>query len=272
MGEVLLSSKSFIDIRALGELYSNCYVLATNKARGTLAQLAQLPNATLLLRRKLDQKLQQNNGACLMLFEVSLSFPQPFSKSWPSARTLVIGALFLPAALGLLGQAIWALGLTGSGRAKGAVAVLAIATFLICLEQARMAAVDLWQIEAVRPQRQDSQLNRFSLVTRSTIAIELVGFYVAVLWVGWGALIVLLSQLWFNLLAEIQLQPAAPAPVQPRRWADRLSVLAADGVGLGLVSLWIAGVAPLYNAALLLGIVLVYGWVKYLQPQLKSPH
>lgn len=134
-----------------------------------------------------------------------------------------------------------------------------------------MAAVDLWQIKVVRQQISDPQLERFHSVTLSTIFIELIGFYTGVLWIGWGALIVLLSQIWFNLLAGIQLHPEGSSPMQPCGRADRLPVLVADGVGLGLVSLWIAGIASLWVAALLLGIVLVYGWVKYLQPRLKSP-
>ena len=129
-----------------------------------------------------------------------------------------------------------------------------------------MAIADLLQIEATQRQVQDQRLDRFRWVTQSTIAIELVGFYIAGGWLGWGAFTVLLSQAWFNLLAQIRLHPEAPEPIQVRSLADRLPVLIADGVGLLLASFWIAQIAPLVNAALLLTIVLLYGWFKYIRP------
>lgn len=137
---------------------------------------------------------------------------------------------------------------------------------MLCLEQAHMAITDLQQIAAAQQQVQDQRLDQFRWVTQSTIAIELVGFYIAGIWLGWGAFTVLLSQVWFNLLAQIRLQPGAPEPIQLRGLSDRLPVLVADGVGLLLAGFWMAQIVPLVAAALLLTIVLLYGWFKYIQP------
>jgi hypothetical protein len=172
----------------------------------------------------------------------------------------IIGFLFLPPALGLLRT------ITGEISHNWSASLLALGTFLLCLEQAHMATADLLQIEATQRQVQDQRLDQFRWVTQSTIAIELVGFYIAGGWLGWGAFTVLLSQAWFNLLAQIRLHPEAPEPIQVRSLADRLPVLIADGVGLLLASFWIAQIAPLVNAALLLTIVLLYGWFKYIRP------
>jgi len=71
-----------------------------------------------------------------------------------------------------------------------------------------MAAVDLAEIAQFQQKTSDPRLDRFFMVTISTIVLELSGFYVAALWIGWGALIVLVSQIWFQCLAKIQLQPS----------------------------------------------------------------
>lgn len=183
--------------------------------------------------------------------------------------------LFLPAILGISAE-FW-IGTEGchwlsskycaSPGTGWAVRLLALGTLLICLEQAHMAIADLQQIQSTRQQLQDPRLDHLQVVTLSTIAIELAGFYVSVLWLGWGALIVLLSQAWFNLLASIQIQPSPVPSIQPWGLCDRISVLAADGVGLLLVILWINQTAAFSSATLLLAIVLIYGWVKYLQPK-----
>lgn len=180
----------------------------------------------------------------------------------------MIYLLFLPAGLGLLGQVIGALGWSDRTSPTWAVALLALGTLLICLEQAHMAVVDLRQIREVKRQIQDPRLLVFQWVTLTTIAIELLGFYIATHWLGYGALIVLLSQVWFNLLAKIQLHPATHYPIQTWGIQHRLSVLIADGIGILLASLWIAQIMPLLGAILLLGIVLLYGWLKYIQPQI----
>lgn len=166
--------------------------------------------------------------------------------------------LFFPACLGLLGQVIRGDQLSDQ--------FLAIAIFLLCVDQARMAVVDLEQIAQVKQQTQDSRLARFYRATLSTIALELLGFYSAAVWLGWGAIAVLFSLVWFNLVAGIQLHPGQKVAVQTWGIPERLPVLCADGIGLVLMGLWMARIAPLTIAIGLLGLVVAYGWMKYAVP------
>lgn len=181
--------------------------------------------------------------------------------------------LFLPASLGLVRQI-----LNGEGLA---LQLLAIAFLLFSLEQTRMAIVDLEQIAAVRQQVQNEQaqneqaqnemvqgdrLKLFYRVTVSTIALELLGFYTAAIWLGWGAVLVLLSQVWFNCLANIQLHPNSRSPIQPWGISQRIPVLVADGIGLILVGLWMTNISALWMASGILGLAIVFGVVKYLVP------
>lgn len=169
------------------------------------------------------------------------------------AWTIFVG--FFPACLGLISQIIQAHDL--------GYQLLALALLLLCIDQARMAVVDLEQVAAVKQQVQDSRLDFFYKITVSTIGLELLGFYGAFLWLGWGVAIVLLSQVWFHLLAGIQLQPLAVPPIQAWGVPERLPVLVADGIGLLLVGLWMLQVAPLGMATGLLGMVVAYGCIKY---------
>ncbi len=172
--------------------------------------------------------------------------------------------LFLPASLGLLRQVIWGDGLSHQ--------FLALGFLLFCIDQARMAVVDLDHIAAVQIQVTDARLKRFYWVTVSTIVIELVGFYAASILLGWGAMVVLLSQVWFNLCAGIQLQPTAAQVIRPQGISGRSLVLAGDIIGLLLVGLWMQGIAPLGISLLLCSMAIVYGLVKYILPlKLKSP-
>jgi hypothetical protein len=163
--------------------------------------------------------------------------------------------LFLPASLGLLAQVF--------GGDKLSHQLLALALLLLCIDQARMAVVDLENVKQVKQQVQDPRLDNFYWVTVSTIVLELLGFYGSYIWLGWGAILVLLSQVWFNVLAGVQLQPGEENPIQTWGIPERSIVLIADGIGIILVSLWIAQIAPLWMALGLLAMVLIYGWLKY---------
>lgn len=167
----------------------------------------------------------------------------------------IIFLLFFPACLGLLGQV--------AGAEQWSSRIFAIAILLLCLDQARMAVVDLEQIAQVQQQTYDVRVKRFFQVTLSTIALELLGFYGAAVSLGWGAIAILASQIWFNLLAGIRLHPSQKVAIQGWGIPERLPVLYADGIGLVLVSLWMLQIAPLAIAASLLGLVLLYGGVKY---------
>jgi hypothetical protein len=172
-----------------------------------------------------------------------------------SSIARVILLLFFPAWLGLLRQVF--------GADSLADQVLAIAILLLCIDQARMAVVDLEQLAQVKQQTQDRRLRRFSQATVSTIILELLGFYIAGIWLGSGAIAVLLSLIWFNLLAGIQLHPEQTVTIRPWGIPERLPVLLADGIGLVLISLWMVRIAPLAIASGLLGLVTVYGGAKY---------
>ena len=141
--------------------------------------------------------------------------------------------------------------------------LLAMAIFLLSLDLWIMAVFDLQQVARVRTLLiNDAKLDRFYKVTMITIALEWVGMYGAQssLWVG--AAVILISQVGFNLFAGVQLLPDQKEPIVTFGIRDRALVLVADGVGVGLVSLGLAGVMPLGMASGLLGMVIIYGGVK----------
>ncbi|NEP17317.1 MAG: hypothetical protein F6J97_10490 [Leptolyngbya sp. SIO4C1] len=125
-----------------------------------------------------------------------------------------------------------------------------------------MAAVDLSQIATLRAQTADPRLGPFERVTRLTVGFELIGFYAALWRPGSGAVLVLLSLIFFNSAATVQLQPA----IAPYSLGQRLPVLLADGVGLLLVCLWQQQIAPLWTSSRLLGAITLYGLIKYISP------
>jgi hypothetical protein len=143
--------------------------------------------------------------------------------------------------------------------------LLTIALLLLGIDQTRMAIVDLQNIQAVREQiGNEPGLDWFHKITFSTIALELVGFFLAWWQIGWGTAVVLLSQIWFNGLAGVQLFPTTEQPIQTLGWRDRWVVLLADGVGLGLTMLWIWQIQAMGMAIGLLLMVVIYTIVKYL--------
>ncbi|NJN49113.1 MAG: hypothetical protein HC805_04125 [Alkalinema sp. RL_2_19] len=147
-----------------------------------------------------------------------------------------------------------------------AARLLAIALLLLGLDQTRMAIVDLENIATVRqiPDcASQPQLTRFDWMTRSTIAFELIGFYVSSQWLAWGCICVLLSQVWFNLLAGVQLLPTTEQPIQPFGIRDRAVILVADSLGIGLASGYAAEIQPCGMAIGLLSMVCLYGMIKY---------
>jgi hypothetical protein len=145
-----------------------------------------------------------------------------------------------------------------------ATQILALVFLCLGIDQARMAVVDLECVFAVQQQVQDDRLDKFYILTISTIVWELAGFYVASVWLGWGAICILLSQIWFNLLANVRLQPLAKPAIEHWALAERFPVLLADGIALVLVCLWMLQIAPLSIALTLFGLLVAYGWVKYI--------
>ncbi|MBE5227783.1 MAG: PEP-CTERM sorting domain-containing protein [Microcystis aeruginosa PMC 728.11] len=141
------------------------------------------------------------------------------SGRWVSCFNPTYVHLFFPASLGIISQIFPPENLSA--------AILALGTLGMCMEQARMAAVDLVEIAQFQEKISDPRLDRFFIVTISTIVLKLSGFYLAVLWIGWGALIVLVSQIWFHCLAKIQLQPTTEKIID-YGIVPRLPILLAD--------------------------------------------
>ena len=139
---------------------------------------------------------------------------------------------------------------------------VAIALALLCVDQGRMALVDLSNIRQVT--LKDKSVRQFHRVTLMTIALEVVGFYLAWIQLGLGTALVLVSQLFFNTLAKIQLYPSSLEPIQPFGWQERSSVILANTVALGLIVVWQLGQFRPIAAALLFTMVIVYLVVKYL--------
>lgn len=193
-------------------------------------------------------------------------------QSWRS----LVPVLFLPAGLGLLMEI--------SAAATTAERVLAAAIALFCPELARMAWVDLSNVAAVTQQTEqvaeqmaeqmaeqarDSRLNRFHAVVISTIVLEITGFYLAMLSLPGGAIAVIFSQLWFNLLADIQLYPGQTPAIVPFGRADRRAVLIANGIGLGLLGLWFWQEIRIWLASGLFLLIIIFLLIKYVVPQIK---
>jgi hypothetical protein len=197
----------------------------------------------------------------------------------------IIFLLFFPACLGLLTQVIWGVELTNQ--------LVALGTFIFCIEQARMAVKDLRQIEDAKAHVQDVRLDTFYKVTVITIAVELLGFYTSTLWLGWGSILILLSQIWFNLLANVKIEftnkadnysfyrtsaltlsapvlllddvsNAVEITINVQAWeiSERIPVLTADILGLVLISFWMLQIGSLFISWLLFAMVITYGIAK----------
>lgn len=197
------------------------------------------------------------------------------SLNWLFVRRFIY-LLFVPATIGLAWHALYS--------ATLAQQLLASALVLFCIELAIMAKVDLDSIAAVReaahPLELNQPLNQFLFVVVSTVVLELLGFYAALFSLPIGALVVVFSQLWFNLLAQIQLRLGQSPALIPFSIAQRLPVVLANGLGLGLISLWFAptlsSILPLelssgivmqmrrWISGGLLALVLLFLLVKYL--------
>lgn len=184
----------------------------------------------------------------------------------------IVPFLFLPAGLGLLIEIFQA------PTAPERIVTFALALF--CLELARMAFVDLENVasvaETANDSMTDSRLSHFRTVVISTIALEIVGFYLAALFAPFsqplllpvGAIIIIFSQLWFNLLAGIQLWPTGVPSIEPWGIGQRLPVLIANAIGLGLLGLWIIPEIRLWLAIGLATLIILFLLIKYAIPAL----
>ncbi|MEM6255931.1 MAG: hypothetical protein AAF821_23720 [Cyanobacteria bacterium P01_D01_bin.156] len=168
------------------------------------------------------------------------------------APLVTLGGLFGVAAVGILAWNYQPLASLG----------VAIALALLCVDQGRMALVDLNNIHQVT--LADKRVRRFYWLTLITIVLELIGFYLAWLKLGMGTATVLISQLLFNTLAKIQLYPGSLQPIEPLGLQERSPVLIVNTIALGLIIGWQLGTFRLVAASLLPTMVIVYLIVKYL--------
>ncbi|MEB3311891.1 MAG: hypothetical protein VKJ02_16825 [Snowella sp.] len=142
---------------------------------------------------------------------------------------------------------------------------LALGLLIFAIDQAKMAVLDLNNIAIAKTKIQDPRLDQFYFITISTITLELTGFYLAVFQLGWGILLVLGSQVWFNLLVNIRLQPNDVNPIQNKPISEKVGVLLADIVGMILIGVWMIPVAPLTIVITLWTIAIAYAGIKLFQ-------
>lgn len=135
-----------------------------------------------------------------------------------------------------------------------------------------MAWVDLENIARVKAQQEDSHLNRFYTVVVGTIVLELLGFYSALLSLQWGGLIIIFSQLEFNLLAGIQLWPQETPAVVEFGISKRWPVLIANTVGMALLGFWFISHIRIWLAGGLLLLIIIFLLLKYVVPNLRRWH
>ena len=175
---------------------------------------------------------------------------------WP---TRAIVGLFWVAAAGLG----WRYLSTPNGlnQPAGSVAI-ALALLLVCIDQGRMAWVDLFNVYQIS--LADRRVAAFYAITLITIVIELIGFYLAWQYLALGMGVFLISQLFFNTAANLQLHPGSQDPIRPFPTQARWPVLLANGVALSLIALWQANQFRQLMSSLWLGMVVIYLAVKYL--------
>jgi hypothetical protein len=179
--------------------------------------------------------------------------------------------------MGLYGPAIAALLWQAIVQPEVAQKLLAIALLLLSLDLLKMAIFDLEQVALVKSRWLESQpktvlidetdprLAWFQKVTIVTIVFELLGLYGAWVSLSWGAIVILLSQVGFNLFAQVQLLPDQLEMIQSFGIRDRAIVLIADGLGIVLAAIGLSGRYSWETSAGLLGMVVLYGIVKFSQ-------
>jgi hypothetical protein len=176
----------------------------------------------------------------------------------------IIFLLFFPACLGILGQVIR----TQIFDHR----LLALGLLIFAIDQAKMAVLDLKNIKIAKEKIKDIRLQYFYYTTISTIALELIGFYLASMQLGWGIILVLGSQVGFNFFANIRIQPNEFTIIEDKTFSEKIVVLMADIVALILIGFWMNAIAPLSIVLTLWTMAIAYGCIKYfLSLQEKNP-
>jgi hypothetical protein len=167
----------------------------------------------------------------------------------------VIFLLFFPACLGILGQVIRSEAFDHR--------LLALGLLIFAVDQAKMAVLDLKNIKSAKEKIKDIRLQYFYYIVISTIALELIGFYIASVQLGWGIILVLVSQVGFNFFANIRLQPTESTIIQEKPFSEKIAVLIADIIALILIGFWMNAIAPLTIVLTLWTMAIAYGCIKY---------
>ncbi|MDY6902970.1 MAG: hypothetical protein SWZ49_33595 [Cyanobacteriota bacterium] len=169
----------------------------------------------------------------------------------------IIFLLFFPACIAiLLKQVIWGSELTHQ--------LLAFGTFLFCIEQANMANQDLQKVSRLQKQIKDVRLNDFYRITIITIILELMGFYLSSIWLGWGFLLILISLIFFNLFVEINIHTSTVNAIHNWKITERFPVLIADAIAFILVSLWMLRIGDFWISWGLFSMAIFYCFIKFL--------
>ncbi|BAQ66368.1 hypothetical protein [Geminocystis sp. NIES-3709] len=163
--------------------------------------------------------------------------------------------LFFPASLGLLFHSFTLNILSDQ--------LISFAFFLFSLEQARMAVIDLKPCLFKENMENELQYSSFYIVIIVTLVIELFGFYLALFSLGWGAIFVLISQLWFNFFSPVKVIEQENIKIQNYAFSDKIIILFADVIALILMTLWLINFYPLTIAFIMLGFTMIFGIIKY---------
>ena len=171
---------------------------------------------------------------------------------------MLVLALYFPAGAGLIYQ---------SARVSLLPErIMSLALAIFCIELARMAVVDLHKASAVSSKKDnvllEASLNRFRTVVTSTIVLELIGFYLALLFVSGGASVVICSQLWFNLWVNVQLWPGLTPEVIPFALRERIPVLLVNLLELVHLSLWRISSLQIWLASGMFALILLFLMIK----------
>lgn len=149
--------------------------------------------------------------------------------------------------------------------------LLCLGLMLFCIEQCRMAIVDLTDYFLAKTQCNSYRLSSYFNVLRITIALELVGFYYCFFALNIGSIIVLLSQVWFNSLARIKITTKNnQILVTPWGVKKRIGELLGAFLGITLVTLWTINFYPLLMGFFMLSMMVIFMILKYLLPLLKT--
>ena len=141
--------------------------------------------------------------------------------------------------------------------------ILCLTISIMCLEQGRMAIVDLKKIKISKKYLKNPQLDNFLIVTSITIATELLGVYLVSFSQDWSIIIILISLIFFNSFAKVNILTSRKILIEYYGVSQRIFVLAANYFGLGIATLKIFGFFPEVMSVILFSMTSIYIVIKY---------